>query len=69
MWFFISEPNGTIHELILPKECFGIDCLQMVRSRKVPIKLIQSLKKLNCKVISLCVLIGSVWNKNNALSK
>lgn len=33
MWCFVSEPNGTIHELILPKESYGIDCLDMISSR------------------------------------
>jgi len=33
MWCFVSEPNGTIHELILPKGSYGIDCLDMISSR------------------------------------
>ncbi|XP_057312348.1 E3 ubiquitin-protein ligase MYLIP-like [Hydractinia symbiolongicarpus] len=33
MWCFVSEPNGTIHELILPKGSRGLDCLDMVSSR------------------------------------
>jgi len=33
MWCFVSEPNGTIHELILPQESRGCDCLDMIANR------------------------------------
>ncbi|XP_002160573.1 E3 ubiquitin-protein ligase MYLIP [Hydra vulgaris] len=33
MWCFVSEPSGTIHELILPKGSRGIDCLEKIASR------------------------------------
>jgi len=33
MWCFVSEPNGTIHELTLPRASRGSECLDMVASR------------------------------------
>lgn len=33
MWCFISEPSGIIHELVLPKDSLGADCLDNVCSR------------------------------------
>lgn len=30
MWCFISEPNGIIHEIFLPKNAVGQDCLEKV---------------------------------------
>lgn len=32
MWCFISEPNGIIHEIFLPKNAVGQDCLDKVRN-------------------------------------
>ena len=32
MWCFISEPNGIIHEIFLPKNAVGQDCLEKVRN-------------------------------------
>lgn len=33
MWCFVIEPSGTIHELILPQESCGFDCLDMIAKR------------------------------------
>jgi len=33
MWCFVTEPSGLIHELILPKDSLGSDCLDKVCSR------------------------------------
>lgn len=32
MWCFISEPNGIIHEIFLPKNAVGQECLDKVRN-------------------------------------
>lgn len=34
MWCFISEPNGIIHEIFLPKNAVGQECLDKVRNYK-----------------------------------
>ena len=30
LWCLISEPNGTIHELLLDQQAKGLDCLEKV---------------------------------------
>ena len=37
MWCFISEPNGIIHEIFLPKNAVGQECLDKVRNYKLAI--------------------------------
>ena len=32
MWCFISEPNGIIHEIFLPNNAVGQECLDKVRN-------------------------------------
>ena len=30
MWCFVSEPNGIIHEIVLPKSSLGQECFDKV---------------------------------------